>query len=108
MKSLKTDDYEIQVFLKNISSKESEERIIKDILEKIQEDKKIGFAGFSNKKALKNNLKKFLKKSQKGIDLGTGCGLFPFLLEKEGYLIDGIDFNKKYLLIAKKYKEKTK
>jgi len=56
---------------------------------------------------IQNNLKKFLKKSQKGIDLGTGCGLFPFLLEKEGYLIDGIDFNKKYLLIAKKYKEKT-
>lgn len=54
------------------------------------------------------NLKDIIKKSQRGIDLGTGCGLFPFLLEKKGYSVDGIDFNKKYLQVAKKYKEKVK
>lgn len=59
MKTLKTDNYEIQVFLENLESK-NPKKIIQNILNEIQEDGKIGFAGFSNKKALKNTLKKFM------------------------------------------------
>ena len=60
MKSLKTDNYEVQVFLEGINPKDSEEIIIDNILKQVREDKNIGFAGFSDKKTLKNILERFM------------------------------------------------
>jgi len=78
MKTLKKDNYEIQVFLEDINPKDSEETIINNILGEVREEKDIGFVGFSDKKALKDTLERFIfswrsenlhfKISSRGID----------------------------------------
>ena len=60
MKTLKTDNYEIRIFLENINLEDSEDTIIKNLLNEIKEDKEIGFAGFSSKNLLKTTLKRFM------------------------------------------------
>jgi 2-polyprenyl-3-methyl-5-hydroxy-6-metoxy-1,4-benzoquinol methylase len=52
-------------------------------------------------------LTKFLR-GKTVLDAGCGCGLFSFNLEKKGFIVTGIDFNKKYLNLARKYAKKTK
>ncbi len=56
-----------------------------------------------------NELILLLKKNLRGkkvLDICCGCGLFSFEIEKKGYNLVGIDFNKYYIDIAKKYAKK--
>ena len=46
-------------------------------------------------------LKKFIGQDDKIIDIGCGTGLHAFLLQQNGFKVDGLDINKEMLDIAK-------
>ncbi len=58
---------------------------------------------YKNKNYIKETkfLMNFINQNDKIIDIGCGTGMHAFLLQQKGFQVDGLDFNKEMLDIAK-------